>query len=220
MKRLLAMLLSLFTSLFSGLNYQVSEPKPFARDIYYKVDVAEAPDYRTLYDRSFVAESNTTGCKTQNYNDNGQVLLYQDIATSYPGYWFIANETHVVDDTLRLSSLDISSDGAYLICPYDATLLSFSSNNDGHSMQLRIELNGKSYKLTFENMDRWYCCMSRTNPLYDSNGNEVWVHTSAEQQGHSFRAGNVLGKLTEESLVRIEALYPQTSCTMYDLFVN
>lgn len=220
MKRLLAMLLALFTSIFSGVNYQVSGEKPYANDIYYKVDEADAPDYRTLYDRSFVAESNTTGCKTANYSEGQQYVLYNGINTSYKGYWFLSNDTVTVDDELKYKTLSIGTEGAYIICPYDATLRSSSTTNDGHTMQIRIELNGKAYDLTFENMDRWYCCMSRTNPLKDNNGNEVWQHTSSEQQGHTFSAGNVLGRATAETTVRIKLISDSETATMYDLYVN
>lgn len=220
MKRLLAMLLALFTSIFTGVNYQVSGEKPYANDIYYKIDEADAPDYRTLYDRSFVAESNTTGCKTTNYSEGQQYVIYNGVATSYKGYWFIANDTAVVDDNLKYKTLNIGSEGSYIICPYDATLCSTSITNDGHSMSIRIELNGKAYDLLFENMDRWYCCMSRTNPLIDPNGNEVWQHTSTEQQGHTFSAGNVLGRATANTTVNIKPVSKTESATMYDLYVN
>lgn len=220
MKRLLAMLLALFTSIFSGVNYQVSGEKPYANNIYYTIDEADAPDYRTLYDKSFVAESNTTGCKTANYSEGQQYVIYNGVSTTHKGYWFIANDTVVADDNIKFKTIDIGASDAYIICPYDATLLSTSMTNDGHSMQLRVELNGNAYNLLFENMDRWYCCMSRTNPLFDNNGNEVWQHTSSEQKGHTFNAGNVLGRATDNTTVRITAVSGDDTVTMYDLFVN
>lgn len=220
MKRLLAMLLALFTSISSGVNYQASGEKPYGKNVYYKVDVADAPDYRTLYDKSFVAESNTTGCKTANYSEGQQYVIYNNLQTTHKGYWFISNDTAIVDDSIKCKTLDIGSSGAYIICPYDATLLSTSTTNDGHSMQIRIELNGEAYNLLFENMDRWYCCMSRTNPLYDNNGNEVWQHTSSEQKGHTFSAGNVLGRASDNTTVKITAVTGDDTVTMYDLFVN
>lgn len=221
MKRLLSMLLALLTSIFSGVNYQVNDvSKPFANGIYYTIDEADAPDYRTLYDKSFVAESNTTGCKTTNYSDGATYLLYNGTSTTYLGYWFLSDQNAVLDDKFKVKTMDINTDGAYIICPYDAELRSTSMTNDGHSMLVRVELNGKSYTLLFENMDRWYCCMSRTNPLYDSSGNTVWQHTSSEQQGHKFSAGNVLGRATSSTRVTINPSSTGDTTTFYDLYVN
>lgn len=213
------MILAVFTSLFNGVNYQVSDDKPYGLDQYYTITEEEAPDYRVYYNKDFVAESNTSGCKTKNYKSNGKYVAYGNIVPTYRGYWLLDGEVAKLED-LQGQTLNFGKSGSYIICPYDATLLSKSETNDGHNMIIQIDLDGKSYILTFADMDRWYCCMSRTNPLLDAGGNEVWAHTSMEQCGHQFKAGNVLGRATDETSVTITSPNSSELVTFYDMYNN
>ena len=222
MKRLLAMLLALLTSLFQGVNYQASDVKPYAPTAYYKIDPDSKPDYRALYDSTYMPNSNTSSCRTTNYSSNGRLISYGTTTVPETGYWFIDDATvDITDDSLKANLLDLSAgNGEYLICPYDAVLCTNSANNKGHDMKLKITLDSVDYELYFEEMERWYCCMARQNPVVDSSGNTIWIHTSDEQYGHIFKQGNVLGRASDKTKVTITCTTDSNLSTFESMYKN
>jgi hypothetical protein len=56
-------------------------------------------------------------------------------------------------------------------------------------------LSGVEYKLVISNMSCWYCDVGRVDsPTY---------HTSSEQNGKKFQAGNVLGRATSNTTIKV-----------------
>lgn len=223
MKKLLAICVSLFFCMFAGLSYTQADNKAYNEDSYYKIDVEEPPDYRTLYDKTYVAQSNTSSCKTTNFSNSGKLIRYGTVDTGIPGYWFINNRSIGIDDAQLLNKkIVLDTEGQYIICPFDAELISESATNDGHSMVIKVNANGEEYRLTFSNMDRWYCCMGRTNPEKDYDGNTTWTHTCEELKGHTFKGGNVLGLTTKDTTVEIARYNGKSTdaANFYEMYMN
>jgi len=238
MKNLLMKAIIFLTAIFNNIPFTISDKQiPYAHNNYFYIDEYEAPDYRVLYDRDFIVESNTTSCKTSNYNGGGVYCNYDDVKgfNGVKGYWFIPGVHEVISEKPTTSDIDSKliqySDtkgfGSYIICPFDAKLLSSSKTNNGTNMELLITVTSTDsnepmdFYISINNMNRWYCCMDRLNYLKDAEGNITWQHTSPEQQGHIFKSGNVLGKATANTTISIK-LYndDDTPVTFRNLFLQ
>lgn len=204
MKKILAMILAFIISLSNNTDYTITSDKPYTKD-YYTINVDDPPDYRKYYGTISTSDA-TENCKTTNFSAQGKKVSGSD------GFWFVNNmsasldsidgnivEHHKNNDGSQ--SVDyyvadgIFTDGNYIIMPYTGTLQCESKTNDCKSMTVFCKSpNGTEYKLVFANMECWYCDVSRDNPTF---------HTSDEQTGKKFMAGNVLGKATSETIVKI-----------------
>ena len=196
--------MAFLVSLSSNTEYTVTSDKPYTEE-YYTIDVEDPPDYREYYGSISTTDA-TKSCKTTNFSAQGKKI------EGSTGYWFVNNMTvnpdelddHITahhrnnDSTKDIDYYvvtDIFTTGNYIIMPYSGTLQVDSKTNDCRSMTVYCSApNGTEYKLVIYNMDCWYCDVSRENPTY---------HTSDEQKGKKFLAGNVLGKANAGTTIKI-----------------
>lgn len=192
--------MSFLLSLTNSVAYTPVEDKSITASNYYTIDEADAPDYRELYGGVATASS-LVSCKTRNFSAQGKLVNYtenQDV--TYHGYW-LENSKVVTDAELPTSKSFKFSGESYIIMPYDGTLLTDSTTNNGHSMEVLCTVGSKTYKLKFTKMKCWYCDVGRTEP-----DNGKYVHTSDNQKGKSFKAGNVLGLSKEGTKVIVHEM--------------
>lgn len=187
MKKLLAIAVSFVISLFNNVSYEAVEGKQYTDDSYYKVDVSDAPDYREYYS-SVPSTAKKYACKTTNYNAQGEkVKMTTDV--KYTGYWF-ENAVNMTEDSLNASSnTHTFTSSGYIIIPFDGKLNTDSTTNNGENMTVICSVDGKDYQLTFTGMECWYCDVGRGDL-----GESSKYHTSDNQKGKAFKAGNVLGR--------------------------
>lgn len=186
MKKILAIIVSFLLSAFNSLDFNMAGDKQYSVNDYYTIDVEDAPDYREFYSGTPSA-SNKTSCKTTNYSAQGKkVNMTSNV--SYSGYWF-ENGVSKSEDILSDDTKFTFTSSGYIIMPFDGTLSTDSTTNNGKNMTVVCNIDNKQYRITFENMECWYCDVGREN-IDESNG----YHTSDNQKDKTFKAGNVLGR--------------------------
>lgn len=207
MKQLIAMFLAFFMSLANSTEFELAEEKAYTED-YYTINQDDPPDYREYYGNVSTV-SGEFNCKTTNFSAQGMRV------DSSEGYWFVNNMS------LSLESLDSSdynvehhknndkknivdyyickgafTDGNYIIMPYLGTLQSESKTNDCKTMTVLCTApTNVTYKLVIGDMDCWYCDIGKTS--------ESTYHTGEEQLGKKFQAGNVIGRATSDTYIKI-----------------
>lgn len=226
MKKIIALLTSLFISLFNNVEFTTAPDRTYTADSYYKVSEAEPPDYRNIYEAATTA-SGKDNCKTTNFSSRGKMLNYPDGTGSsvIKGFWLANCNT----GSYSFSSVPdakeyVFTDSGYIIAPYDCELMSKSSTNSGHDMVVKFTLGDNVYRLTYSNMERWYCCCGKTPNTDESElVNYQWVHDSEEQEGHIFKQGNVLGKSvagqTKVIVVKLNG-NSEGDCTFKQMYLN
>lgn len=226
MKKLLALLTALFVSIFNNVEFTTTADRVYTADNYYKVDEADPPDYRDIYNFSPTA-SGKDNCKTANWSSNGREIKYDATtpADTTKGMWFENRVDKSISDAELSGHTYTFTNSGYIIAPYDCTLQSSSKTNSGHDMVVVVELDGVKYRLTFSKMERWYCCMRKSADM-DANANildYLWVHNSDEQQGKTFDRGCVLGSSisgeTTVTIVKLNAL-GESDTTFQEMYLN
>ena len=222
MKRLLAMLLALFSSITNNVDYQVQGDVPYSAGSYYTIEEGQAPDYRDIYGTPAVA-SREVSCKPNPFMGAREEVTYSDGAEHVNAYWLVGGESIAYDSLTDDTTFVFDSD-SQIIIPYTGELLSASSTSDGTSMNVKCTVNGQDYQLQITGMDRWWCCMSRneTHKVPNKYGKLVWSHTCSELQGTTFNQGQVLGKsIAGETKVKIFVYTSSksiTPCSIKELF--
>lgn len=226
MKELLAMLLAFFTSLGTSTDFSIVADKPYTTD-YYTVDITDPPDYRTFYDSS-VSASSETNCKTTTYTAQGRRVASANFNSendaNIVGYWFANNQTfntqvmasmckeHISTDKVEgenkvdyYEAVGCFTEGTYIIMPYSGTLQSPSASTMNHSMTVFCAnpVNGQQYKLKICNMRCWYCDVGRKGALDTTEPKGNMYHTSDEKPGKKIPAGAVLGVATKDTKIQI-----------------
>lgn len=214
MKRLFSMFMAFFVSLTSNTSFSIVEEKPYTGD-YYRVDIEEPPDYRSFYD-SQAANTAAENCRTTKYSSNGKKF-----EGSSNGYWlgnnhevnlqYLDDHTGHLNTSDRLSNntiecyvlKDCFSQGQQIIMPFTGELACDSTVSNCTSIQVRCThpVTGYVYLLTINNMQCWYCDVSRTDAL--STSGTLTYHTSEEGDGTPIKAGSVLGIATKDTIVKI-----------------
>lgn len=202
MKRLLAMLLSLFLAVSNNIEYQAQGDMEFAYGSYYTIDEGTAPDYRNLYGTNPVA-SKEVSCHPTTFKGSGKFVTYSDNNQHLQGVW-IENRTPMRYSALPDgSSYTFESEG-YILMPFTGVLRTSSATSTGHTMVLSVEVGNTEYRIDIQNMERWWCCLGKIEPDdVDVLGNPVWTHTCGELLDTQIRQGYVLGNAKEGTTVTI-----------------
>ena len=200
MKKILAMLMAMFISMFENVDYQYQAEVPFEHDAYYTVAIPEEEiDYRDLYGKQIAAGGNYS-CVPTTYSVASYTVEYTDGATHAGAKWVVANEPKCIDD-ISGNEFMFTTD-CHIICPYAGTLLTSSNTSDGTSMEIAIAVNNKNYRLYIDGMERWWCCEGKVT--YDNPDNCSWIHTCNELKGTAFKAGNCLGRaLPDQTTIKV-----------------
>lgn len=190
MKRLLAMLMALFLSMFENVDYEYQDAVPFAHDSYYTVQVPEQTvDYRDLYGKQ-IAAADSVSCVPTTYSVACENVIYSDGVTRVGAKWVEARVKKDISE-IKDTTFTFESD-TQIACPYSGTLMSSSKTGTGTVMEVAIALGGKNYRLFLEDMERWWCCEGKAD--YDNPEKETWVHTCNELKGTTFKSGTCLGR--------------------------
>lgn len=218
MKRLFAMLMGLFISMSNSVAFRPADDnKSLTESTYYTVAESDAPDYRETYGGVATASSKVS-CKTRNFSAQGRVVVYtENKDVTYRGYW-LENVTVKNDKDLPTDKAFTYTSDIYIIAPYDCTLVSDSTTNDGSNMTVTCDVGSKKYRLKFTGMKCWYCDVGREDP---EDGK--YIHTSENQKGKTFKAGNVLGlaKAGETKVVvheMVDGKVKEDGVTIKDLY--
>lgn len=202
MKRLLAMLMSLFLSIFNNVDYQAQGDMQFVSEGYYTIDEGTAPDYRDLYGTNPVA-SKEVSCHPTTFKGSGKQVTYKDENTHIHGYWVVNREGMSYDKLPDGDTYTFENEG-YIIMPYTGVLRTSSATSTGRVMVLSVEVGGVSYRLDIQNMERWWCCLGKLEPDdTDILSNPTWVHTCGELLDTQIRQGYVLGNAQEGTTITI-----------------
>lgn len=213
MKRLFALIIGFFVSMFNNVDYMVNDMQQFVPNSYYTIDVADPPDYREYYGATPSA-SNKLSCKTGNYSAGGKQISSVSSGV-VKGYWLENMKLMRESAIPNVKEFTFESE-TLIIAPYDCTLETESVTNQGNTMTVICSISGKNYRLVFDNMVCWYCDVSRNN-LEETSG----YHTGDEQKGKKFKAGNVLGKAANGTTVVVSYI-PENgdaqACTLLDMY--
>lgn len=228
MKKILALITAFFMSLSTSTDYTVVSDKPYTNNTYTVTDTT-MPDYRSYF-LGGEGASSSSGCQTINYNSNAKMVKSSTGFWFIDGTEPEMTDTHTKfkaklytykpdpDDNTKmlrddgkptLTAIKSSSgnykdagiksgmflDGQYIIAPFKCVLDSRSVSGSVNSMKLICNVGATSYSIRINNMKCWYCDVNRTGDLQ--------FHTSDEQFGKTFSAGNVLGVATPETYIII-----------------
>lgn len=223
MKRIIALLLSLFISIGNDVNFIASEDKEYNADAYYTLEVMEPPDYRDIYGSNPVAARNLS-CRAKTYKSNGKTIIYSSGNDHINAMWVEDGVSKNYDELPTEDTFQFTSDG-FIIIPYDGQLLTSSENSNGHTMLVKCSVGGSYYRLDIQNMERWWCCVGRDLPTdVDASGKVIWNHTCRELRGESLPQGTVLGKAQEGTTITV-SIYDATgdsvsNCSIKDLYTH
>lgn len=216
MKRILALLLSLFTAITNNIDYQAQGDMPYQDDVYYTIDEGSAPDYRDLYGTNPVGSADVS-CHPRTFKGSGEYLTYSDGKQHTRGVWIVNREGMNFDSLPDSSSYTFEND-VYIIMPFTGVLRTSSKTSTGHTMILSISLDGQEYRIDIQNMERWWCCLGKDKPdAQDALGNSVWVHTCGELLDTQIRQGYVLGMAQAGTTVNV-ALSDGTPVTWKEFY--
>ena len=213
MKRLFAIALSFFVSLFNNVDFMVNDQQPYEASVYYTIDEQDPPDYREYYGQTPVA-SNKYSCKTSNYSSMGKRVNLEG-ATS--GFWFV-DGVYKYENSLPNDKVYTFDSETYIIAPYDCVLESDSKTNHGDTMTVLCDTGDNKYRLSFKDIKCWYCDINRVN-IEATKG----FHTSEEQRGKTFFAGNVLCVAKDGSTVTVTKVTDsgkEVACSIADMYKN
>lgn len=217
LKKLLAIVLAFFTSLFNSLEFQISDDKVYSESAYYTISEDDEPDYREFYG-SINAGADTSGCKTTNYNAQGKLVDMAGTTVMYEGYWLENGTYKNINDISDQEQGYTFNSESYIIIPYDGVLQSDSTNNNGTTMTIFCSVGDVTYRLSISGMQCWYCDIGRH---YSSDDNTF--HTSENQKGKSFKAGNVIGLSTAGTSISIAPIKNGKvvgTCTLQQMYMG
>lgn len=228
MKRLIALFISLITSLFQNVDYVQQDRglNEFAHGSYYVIEEGAEPDYRQIYGGDTHLSSKDT-CRQSHNNVASTRRVVQDgtnkVDAAYNGYWFVASEDVDLSDLLtsaspvKISDIAKAPEGAYIINPYPAVCTSDPSFGATSTMKLTIDHHGVTYTIDISGMTRWFCCLNKVKPdATDENGNDVYVHTFNTWDDRNFMAGMILGEANADTTITIRKGDDEIS--LYDFF--
>ena len=191
MKELLSMLIALFVSMFENVEYQHITPEDFKHDSYYVIEDAGEVDYRALYGQDMVTNPNAS-CVPGNRLVKGRMHISSAPATvNLSPFWLECGTTSEYTDIPESDTYTFATD-CLIISPYNGVLDSYSVGNDGKTMLVKYSVQGENIVLYFENLERWWCCMSKSEP--DGTEAGTWHHTCDELRGTKFEAGQLIGR--------------------------
>lgn len=197
----MAFLMSLKTST----SFNVVDNKPYDNDVY-KIEQGDPPDYRELYGVAN-GEKIIKQCNHNNYAGNSKRY-----SSGSDGYWFVngqdapTNMTDIKSTVNKDGNLileELFTDQVNIIAPFNCILETKSLANDCTNMTVSCTIKGTDYKITISGMYCWYCDVGRDE-------DELTGHTGKEQLGKKFRGGQVLGRATEKTKIKIKAIVPKT----------
>ena len=202
MKKLLVLLSVFFVAIGHNLEPVQVDDVSFTDDSYYTGRTHTAVDYQSMYDSyidSSIAVSN--GCNTAPISA-GKI---DDRPSSNSGrIWFIFENK---EDITKLYSADkgetsLNADNGNTIIAPATCIIKSSANKSRGGKEMTISVG--SYKVTFYNMARWYCCKDRT-PSLKKDINATFTHTK-DAKGQRLSQGDILGYATTETTVVVEEM--------------
>lgn len=202
MKKLFARLMLWFIALTNNLSFCYSGDYPFqTNDSYYNGQNHNDIDYQELYN-SFVEDENTVdGCKlTRRVPEGGLSRTYKGLQGPY---WVVYNDSDgekMCADTGKADSLKLEcKDKDLLIAPSNCTIKTDASKSQ-HGTYMQITIGTGDVVITFDQMERWYCCLERKDSSRNDDG--TFTHTK-NAYGKQLQAGDILGYATENTTITI-----------------
>ena len=181
MKRFLAMLIALSTSLLNNTEYIASDENTYFTEDYYTVsDEYQPPSYRELYNGNCVDLEST--CVTNS------VIVTGAKAFGNNGYYWLS-DVDIADTTKTSESTYTFTGDGIIVAPFNCTVITDAQGSANGTYMVLVSTDGK-YTITLENMERWFCCRNRTAPA-----DGAWVHTDKHKSGSvTISKGYYIGK--------------------------
>ncbi len=195
MKRLLAMILTVFFSIQNNVGIQFSGDTSFVVDSWYKIPEATAPDYRQLYS-SGIQLTSADNCTPSTRVAQNAVQVDSENTIGVSAYWFAESEDELYISDITDEVEYTWSEAGEIIAPLNCTVVTPSTSGGGHSM--RLDTVSGDYTFVFENMERWFCCRYRK----DNAENAQWSHT-LDVSGTTIKAGQLIGFAQKGTTVKV-----------------
>lgn len=223
MKRLIALLISLFTALGNNVAYVQPDHdlEQFTHNSYYIVEEGDAPNFRDIYSNSHsISIANTCSQSTQRVSANAKRITITgqpNLISSGRGYYIIDDGSdHTIADlptsTTYTVTEDVDAICDYIVCPFPAELISkpACSPTGVLSVELTVGIKGtneEKYTMNISNLVRWNCCLNKPSPdaIEDVNGTDIpiYVHTYSEWPTTEAVAGCILGEVKAGTTIEI-----------------
>ena len=200
MKRMLAMLMTVFFSIQNNVGVQFSADNAFMVDSWYTIQEDTAPDYRQLYTGG-VQLTSADNCTPSTRTVQDAVQIESETTTGMSAYWFAESlDTMSVTDVPDETEFVWETSGE-IVAPLNCVVSTSATSGGGHSM--RIDTVAGDYTFVFEDMERWYCCRYRKGSGTDEEGTPVpWSHT-VDIAGRTIKAGQLVGFAKEGTTVKV-----------------
>jgi hypothetical protein len=215
MKKILSLLTLFIIAVSNNLSPVQSEDIPFTEGSYYSGQYHTETDYKGMYS-TYVGEKvsvddacNTTPVAPKNptYRKSEKGVL-----------WFILEGNTELSTLLskeEKETLINARDGNTIVAPFRVKIIS-SANASNHGHKMVVESIGGDFRITFDNMARWYCCIGR-KPKSDYTHDFTMTE---DAKGQVLSSGDIIGLATKETTVSIEKKSDgtYTEISTYDLY--
>ena len=193
MKRILAMLASLWFAIANNIGYQASADVPYQAGEYFVIEEGFSPDYRSLYDKQPIAGGNNNCFYSTHPVQSGLHLYTGDDLKQYEDLCAFTKDAYKEWKTGNIPDTTgyAPPAGSYIYSPFAGKILSNPTTSDGTAMEVRVELsNGEKYVISITGMECWYCDIARDLSVVEPDK----FHTYSDLgKAATVKAGSLLG---------------------------
>ena len=202
MKKLLSLLKVFFIAIGNNLDPVQVDDMSFTDDSYYSGRTHTAVDYQSMYS-TYIDSSATVsnGCNTTPVSAGD---INNRPSSNSGRIWFIYENTDDVTSLYSSKKKETSlgaKDGDTIVAPATCVIAS-SANKSRSGTEMTISVG--SYRITFYNMARWYCCRNR-KPSLKKDITATFTHTK-DAKGQRLSQGDILGYATTNTTVLVEEI--------------
>ena len=203
MKKLFTYLMLWLTAVSADVTFTPAGDVPFtSTDNYYNGHNHEETNYQETY-ASYIddASKSDSSCWTSiRYTEDDAV----NVPTSTQGWkWMLyssdSNQEFPELSTDAETTLLGATDGQIIIAPGTCTVITDAAESK-YGTYMQVEVGDGAYTITFDNMERWFCCFGRNI----DEKNDIGFTHSSNAKGVKLRQGNIIGAATPDTTVTIQ----------------
>lgn len=203
MKKLFIYFTLWLTAVSSDVTFEPAGDVPFtSTDSYYNGHNHEETDYQEKYASYIDADdADNTACRTRIRITEDKAI---NVPTSVQGWkWMLYSDTSNQElpelSTKAGETLLGAEDGQLILAPGTCTIITDAAESV-YGTYMQLEVGDGAYTLTFDNLERWYCCLDRP----DSDKNEEGFTHASNARGVKLHQGDIIGKATEQTTIMIQ----------------
>lgn len=203
-------------SLAVGVSIVQPDIKPYIPSNMYKGQIGLEPDYKSMnkyYNNVKIVKGQECSFEPIELNTNqGNAYVY---ASTINNTWFYTYKSltsemvkekvsQIKDKTEFTDYFDNNHEPIYLLAIRDCyidkqsqyTVNAYPETESivpGVYISYMFKIEDSEYKLTYEGLERWWCCLGKDSPDYIDNGHAYYKHSKELDENVSVPQNNILG---------------------------